>query len=70
MNEGASNRAWEGKMCVMNILSAENKVVHREDSQAHPRTQRLDSPCSCGIMLSPPRTQGEQLSRVLKSMVA
>ena len=43
MNEGASNRAWEGKMCVMNILSAENKVVRREDSQAHPRTQRLDS---------------------------
>ena len=57
-------------MCFMNILSAEDKVVRREDLQAQPRTQRLDSqPYSWGITLSSPLTQGEQLSRVLKSMV-
>ena len=48
----------------MNILSAEDKVVCREDVQARPRTlstrtQLLDSQsCSGGIALSPPWTQG------------
>ena len=59
----------------MNILPAEDKVVCREDAQARPRTlstrtQRLDcQPCSWGIALSPPLTQGEQLIGVLESTV-
>ena len=48
----------------MNILSAEDKAVCREDVQARPRTlstptHGLDSqPCSGGITLSLPLTQG------------
>ena len=75
LNVGAWNRAWEGKTCVMNILSAEDKVVCREDEQAHPRilsTQKqwLNSqPRSWGIARSPPLTHGELLTGVLESMV-
>ena len=59
----------------MNILSAENKAVCRDDMQAHPRTlstwtHSLDTqPCSRGIALSPPLTYGEALTGVLESMV-
>ena len=59
----------------MNILSAEDKAVCREDVQARPRTlstrtHGLDSqPCSGGITLSLPLTQGERLARILESMV-
>ena len=59
----------------MNIFSAEDKAVYREDVQARPRTlstrtHGLDSQlCSGGITLSLPRTQGEQLARILESMV-
>ena len=58
----------------MNILSAKDKAVCREDAQARPRkpstwTQSLDSqPCSGGIALSPPLTHGEHLPSVLQSM--
>ena len=58
----------------MSIVPAEDKVVWREDEQARPRTlstwtQLLDSQlCSGGITLSPPRPQGEHLTRVLESM--
>ena len=38
LNVGASNMAWKGKTCVMNMLSAEDRVVCREDAEAHPRT--------------------------------
>ena len=59
----------------MNILSAENKAVCRDDMQAHPRTlctwtHSLDTqPCSRGIALSPPLIYGEALTGVLESMV-
>ena len=59
----------------MNILSAEDKAVCREDVQACPRTlstrtHGLDSqPCSGGIALSPSLPEREQLTRVLESMV-
>ena len=59
----------------MNILSAKDKAVCREDAQARPRkpstwTQSLDSqPCSGGIALSPPLTHGEHLPSVPQSMV-
>jgi len=59
----------------MNILSAEDKAVCREDVQACPRTlstrtHGLNSqPRSGGITLSLPLTQGEQLARILESMV-
>ena len=59
----------------MNILSAEDKAVCRENVQARPRTlstrtHGLDSqPCSWGMALSPPLTQREQLTGVLESTV-
>ena len=59
----------------MSIVPAEDKVVCREDVQARPRTLSTRTPgldsqfCSGGITLSLPRTQGEQLARILESMV-
>ena len=59
----------------MNISSAEDKSMCREDVQAGPRTlstrtRGLDSqPCAGGITLSLPLTQGEQLPRTLESKV-